>query len=165
MDMTATKPQKLKATRDPWQDVLRTERHPLDAIFSPHSVAVVGATERQGSVGRTILWNLLSTPFGGTVYPVNPNRGSVLGIRAYRTLADIPETVELAVIVTPAETVPGVMVECVDTGVKAAIVISAGFKEHGERGKELERQIVEKMRGSRLRLIGPKCLGVMNPLS
>src|SRR5579862_1134419 len=136
MDMTATKPSKPKLARDRSQDVLRAEGHPLDAIFKPQSVAVVGATERQGSVGRTILWNLLSTPFGGTVYPINPNRGSVLGIKAYRSLAAVPEQVELAVIVTPADTVPGVIGECTEAGVKGAIVISAGFKEHGEQRSE-----------------------------
>ncbi|MGE5724321.1 MAG: GNAT family N-acetyltransferase, partial [Acidobacteriota bacterium] len=159
------KPAKPKPARDRSQDVLRAEEHPLDAIFKPQSVAVVGATERQGSVGRTILWNLLSTPFGGTVYPINPNRGSVLGIKAYRSLAAVPEQVELAVIVTPADTVPAVIGECIETGVKGAIVISAGFKEHGEHGKDLERQILERMSGTRLRVIGPNCLGVMNPLS
>ena len=159
------KPAKPKAARDRSQDVLRAEGHPLDAIFKPQSVAVVGATERQGSVGRTILWNLLSTPFGGTVYPINPARGSVLGIKAYRSLAAVPEQVELAVIVTPADTVPAVIGECIAAGVKGAIVISAGFKEHGEHGKDLERQILERMRGTRLRVIGPNCLGVMNPLS
>ena len=165
MDMTVMKPAKPKAARDRSQDVLRAEGHPLDAIFKPQSVAVVGATERQGSVGRTILWNLLSTPFGGTVYPINPARGSVLGIKAYRSLAAVPEQVELAVIVTPADTVPAVIGECIAAGVKGAIVISAGFKEHGEHGKDLERQILERMRGTRLRVIGPNCLGVMNPLS
>ncbi|HJT01934.1 MAG TPA: bifunctional acetate--CoA ligase family protein/GNAT family N-acetyltransferase [Terriglobales bacterium] len=165
MDSTAIKPAKPKPVRDPSQDVLRAEGHPLDAIFKPQSVAVVGATERQGSVGRTILWNLLSTPFGGTVYPINPNRGSVLGIRAYKSLAAVPERVELAVIVTPADTVPAVIAECVEAGVQGAIVISAGFKEHGEHGKELERQIRERIEGTRLRIIGPNCLGVMNPLS
>ena len=165
MDMTAMKPAKPKPARDRPQDVLRAEGHPLDAIFKPQSVAVVGATERQGSVGRTILWNLLSTPFGGTVYPINPARGSVLGIKAYRSLAAVPEQVELAVIVTPADTVPAVIGECIAAGVKGAIVISAGFKEHGEHGKDLERQILERMRGTRLRVIGPNCLGVMNPLS
>jgi acetyltransferase len=165
MDSAAIKPAKPKPVRDPSQDVLRAEGHPLDAIFKPQSVAVVGATERQGSVGRTILWNLLSTPFGGTVYPINPNRGSVLGIRAYKSLAAVPERVELAVIVTPADTVPAVIAECVEAGVQGAIVISAGFKEHGEHGKELERQIRERIEGTRLRIIGPNCLGVMNPLS
>jgi acetyltransferase len=165
MDTTAMKPAKPKPARDRSQDVLRAEGHPLDAIFKPQSVAVVGATERQGSVGRTILWNLLSTPFGGTIYPINPNRPSVLGIRAYKSLAAVPERVELAVIVTPADTVPAVIAECVEAGVRGAIVISAGFKEHGEHGKDLERQIIEKIEGTALRIIGPNCLGVMNPLS
>ena len=100
---------------------------------APKNVAVIGATERQGSVGRTILWNLISNPFGGTVFPVNPTRSSVLGIRAYPNVAALPEPVDLAVVVTPAHTVPGVIQECVDAGIKGAIIISAGFKERGAR--------------------------------
>ena len=90
------------------------QRLPLDAIFAPRAVAVIGATEKAGSVGRSILWNLISNPFGGTVYPVNPKRPNVLGIRAYPTIAAVPEPVDLAVVVTPAPTVPGVIGECVD---------------------------------------------------
>ena len=152
-------------TQDRAHDVLHSEGHPLDAIFSPHSVAVVGATDRAGSVGRAVLWSLVSSPFGGTVYPVSEKRTSVLGIKAYKRVADIPEIIDLAVVVTPAVTVPGVIGECVEAGVRGAIVISAGFKEHGEQGKELERQILERIRGTGLRLIGPNCLGVMNPVS
>lgn len=137
----------------------------LDAIFAPNNVAVIGATERAGSVGRTILWNLISSPFGGTVYPVNPARTSVLGIRAYPSIADIPEQVDLAVIVTPAHTVPGVVEECVAAGVRGLIIISAGFKERGPQGAELERQILETARRGNIRIIGPNCLGVMRPLS
>jgi acetyltransferase len=160
-----TKPSKLKPTHDRAHDVLHSEGHPLDAIFAPRTVAVVGASERAGSVGRAVLWSLVSSPFGGTVYPISEKRSSVLGIKAYKRLADLPEAVDLAVIVTPAATVPGVIAECVETGVGGAIVISAGFKEHGEQGKELERQILEHMKGSRMRLVGPNCLGVMNPLT
>ena len=159
------KVQKHRPAQDKAHDVLRSEGHPLDAIFIPHSVAVIGATDRPGSVGRAVLWSLVSSPFGGTVYPVSEKRASVLGIKAYRSVEEIPETVDLAVIVTPADTVPGVIAQCVAAGVRGAIVISAGFKEHGEHGKELERQILERLRGSRLRLIGPNCLGVMNPIS
>src|SRR5262245_66208967 len=112
-------------------DVLHSQRTPLDAIFAPRTVAVVGATEKAGSVGRTILSNLLGQPSGGTVYPVNPHRPSVLGTRAYPRVADVPEPVDLAVVVTPAATVPGVIGECADAGVRGAIVISAGFKEPG----------------------------------
>ena len=146
-------------------DVWRSEGHPLDAIFAPRSVAVIGATDRANSVGRAVLWSLVSSPFGGTVYPVSEKRASVLGIKAYRRIADIPEAVELAVVVTPAVTVPAIIGECVEAGVPGAIVISAGFKEHGETGKELERQILERIQGTGLRLIGPNCLGVMNPIS
>jgi acetyltransferase len=162
---TVGKTQKGRPTQDKAHDVLRSEGHPLDAIFTPHSVAVIGATDRPGSVGRAVLWSLLSSPFGGTVYPVSDKRASVLGIKAYRSVEDIPETVDLAVIVTPADSVPGVIGQCIAAGVRGAIVISAGFKEHGEHGKELERQILDQLRASNLRLIGPNCLGVMNPIS
>ncbi len=139
------------------------KRPPLDAIFEPGAVAVVGATEKTGSVGRSILWNLISNPFGGTVYPVNPKRANVLGIRAYPTIAAVPEPVDLAVVVTPAPTVPRVIAECVEAGVTAAIIISAGFREIGPEGAELERQVLEGARRGRMRLIGPNCLGVMRP--
>ncbi|HVO59895.1 MAG TPA: bifunctional acetate--CoA ligase family protein/GNAT family N-acetyltransferase [Terriglobales bacterium] len=167
--MASTKPAakvgKSKQTADRAHDVLRTERHPLDSIFAPQTVAVIGASERPGSVGRAVLWSLVSSPFGGTVFPVSDKRNSVLGIKAYRKIGDIPEPVDLAVVVTPAATVPGVIRECVQAGVGGVIVISAGFKEHGEQGKELERQILEEIKGRHLRIIGPNCLGVMNPLN
>src|SRR5918993_4532360 len=152
-------------TTDLAHDVLRQERQPLDVIFSPRNVAVIGATETTNSVGRTVLWNLIQSPFGGTVYPVNPKRPNVLGIRAYPNIAAVPEKVDLAVIVTPAPTVPGIIGECVDAGVKGAIVISAGFKELGPPGIELERQVLANARRGKMRIIGPNCLGVMNPLS
>lgn len=140
-------------------------RHPLDAIFQPRNVAIIGATERKGSVGRTLLWNLISNPFGGTVYPVNPNRPNVLGIHCYPDVAAVPEQVDLAVIVTPAHTVPGIVAECVEAGVKGAIIISAGFKEIGEHGADLERQILKEARRGHMRIIGPNCLGVMSPVT
>ena len=138
-------------------------RLPLDVIFAPRAVAVIGATEKAGSVGRAILWNLISSPFGGTVYPVNPKRPNVLGIRSYPQIAAVPEPVDLAVIVTPAPTVPQVIGDCVNAGVKGAIIISAGFKEIGPEGAELEQKVVEQARLGRMRLIGPNCLGVMRP--
>jgi len=118
-------------------DVLHFERDALRAIFAPKSVAVIGATEKTGAVGRTVLWNLISNPFGGTVYPVNKRHKQVLGIRAYADIARVPETIDLAIIVTPAPTVPGIVKECVAAGVKSAIIISAGFKEAGAAGVEL----------------------------
>jgi acetyltransferase len=138
---------------------------PLDVFFAPKTVAVIGATETAGSVGRTILRNLVSSPFGGTVFPINPKRPSVLGIKAYKHISEAPEPVDLAVIVTPAATVPGIVHDCAEEGVKAAIVISAGFKETGPAGLELERQILMEARRGNLRIIGPNCLGVMCPLT
>ncbi|MBE7528536.1 MAG: bifunctional acetate--CoA ligase family protein/GNAT family N-acetyltransferase [Ardenticatenaceae bacterium] len=146
-------------------NVLRYARNPLDIIFAPKSVAVIGATEREGSVGRTILWNLMSSSFGGTIFPVTPTRNSVLGIKAYPNITAVPETVDLAVIVTPAKTVPGIIKECVATGVPGAIVISAGFKESGAEGVALEQQILAEARRGHMRIIGPNCLGVMNTVS
>src|SRR4051794_37350656 len=148
---------------DQAHDVLYARRKPLDALFAPRSVAVIGATEKAGSVGRTVLWNLISSPFGGTVFPVNPNRPNVLGIKSYPTIAAVPEPVDLAMIVTPAPTVPDVVGDCAAAGVRGAIVISAGFKEVGAAGAELERRVLERARRGRMRLIGPNCLGVMRP--
>ena len=132
-------------------DVLRQERQAMDVIFAPRNVAVIGATETPNSVGRTVLWNLISNPFGGTVFPVNLKRPNVLGIKAYPSVAAIPEKVDLAVICTPAPTVPKLISECVDAGVPGAIVISAGFKELGPPGVELERQVLENARRGRMR--------------
>jgi len=146
-------------------DILGLRRRPLDVFFAPQNVAVIGATETTASVGRTILWNLINSPFGGTVYPVNPKRNSVLGIRAYANVGAVPDKVDLAVIVTPASTVPGVVRDCVAAGVKGAIIISAGFKESGKVGADLERQVLEEARRGRMRIIGPNCLGVMSPIS
>jgi acetyltransferase len=150
---------------DPAQNVLRYDQQPLKAFFQPQSVAIIGASEKPGSVGRTLLWNLISHPFGGTVFPINPKRASVLGIKAYPNLAAVPESVDLVVIAIPSLAVPQVIDECVAVGVKAAIIISAGFKEIGAAGVELEQQILAKARAGNLRIVGPNCLGVMCPVS
>jgi acetyltransferase len=157
-----SEPRSLPVT-DPAHDILKYERHPLDSIFAPRSVAVIGASEQAGSVGRTLLWNLISNPFGGTVYPVNRKHRSILGIKAYASLAALPDPVDLAVIATPAPSVPGVIEECAASGVKGAIVISAGFKESGPAGLELERQVLAAARRGGVRVVGPNCLGVMKP--
>src|SRR3712207_986707 len=131
---------KKRKNADPAHDVLGYERLPLDAIFRPETVAVIGASDRPGSVGRTVMWNLVSNPFGGTVYPVNARRQNVLGIKAYPSVSEIPERVDLAVIAAPAPAVPQIMNECVEAGVEGAIIISAGFRETGPEGAELERR-------------------------
>src|SRR5215218_4969954 len=154
---------KKRKNADPAHDVLGYERLPLDAIFRPETVAVIGATDRLGSVGRTIMSNLVSNPFGGTIFPVNERRSNVLGIKAYPRISEVPERVGLAVIAAPAPAVPGIMSECAEAGVEGAIIISAGFKETGTEGAELERRALEEARRGRMRIIGPNCLRVMNP--
>src|SRR3954454_17507212 len=104
---------------DPAHDILQGDRlHPLDAIFAPKSIALIGATEKAGTVGYTLIRHLCSDSFKGVVYPVNPKRSRVLGTRAFPDIASIPEKVDLAVIVTPATTVPGLIGECIDAVVK-----------------------------------------------
>ena len=134
---------------------------PLQAFFSPETVAVIGATEKPGSVGRTVLENLEGFP--GEVFAVNPKHPTVLGRRAFPCLAALPGRVDLAVVVTPASTVPGLIRECVAAGVRHAIIISAGFREVGPAGVALEEATLAEARRGRLRLIGPNCLGVMAP--
>jgi acetyltransferase len=154
------------ATSKPAKKKMSHKRHqPLDVFFKPKTIAVIGATENPGTVGRTLLWNLITSPFGGTVYPVNPKRPSVLGVKAYASISDIPEQIDLAVIITPPPSIPGIIRECGENGVQGAIVISAGFKEVGPEGAELERQLLIEAQKAGIRIIGPNCLGVMSPLS
>jgi acetyltransferase len=138
-------------------------RSALDAFFAPQTVALIGATDRPGSVGHTILANLLNAKYRGKVFPVNPARTTVMNIPCYPTIAATPEKVDLAVVVTPASTVPQLIGDCVDAGVQSAIVISAGFKERGAEGADLERKIQAQLRRGTMRLVGPNCLGMMNP--
>lgn len=138
-------------------------RSALESFFTPMSVAVIGATDRRGSVGQTILGNLVHGNYRGRVYAVNPKHSELQGIKCYPAVAALPEPIDLAVIVTPAVTVPGVVRECVGAGARSAIVISAGFKERGAEGVKLEGLIQAELRRGSMRLVGPNCLGMMNP--
>src|SRR5690349_16244392 len=137
-------------------------RRSLDPFFRPGTVAVFGASARPGSVGSLLIRNLLGNPFGGVVYPINPRRRAVHGVHCYPGLADVPEPIDLAAIATPPATVPALVRECADRGVKAAVVLSAGFAERGAEGRALEQQVRDAARG-RLRLLGPNSLGVLHP--
>src|SRR6476620_11774411 len=138
---------------EPAHDILhQIGSHPLDSIFAPKVVAVIGATENKGSVARTVFQNMGRGGFGGTVYPVNPKRSSVLCVKAYPSIGAIPEKVDLAVITTPAPSVPGLIRECAATGVPGAVIISAGFKETGPRGAELERQVLAEAHKGKMRI-------------
>src|SRR6516165_5004970 len=114
---------------DPLQNVYDEYPHPLDAIFLPKSVAVIGAKDTPGSVGRTLLLNLIAGSFGGNIYPINPKRQEVLGLKCYSTIKELPEKVDLAILVTPATTIPALVRECVQAEINGIIIISAGFKE------------------------------------
>jgi acetyltransferase len=135
----------------------------LDKIFNPKSVAIIGASDVEGSVGYAIVKNLTQQGYAGKVYFVNIRKPEILGVRTYPTVMEVPEIVDLAMIATPAKTVPDVVEECGKAGVKGAIIISAGFKETGPEGKALEAKILEKARKYGIRVIGPNCIGVMRP--
>ncbi len=133
----------------------------LTSFFQPRSIALVGATERDGSVGRAIWDNLHG--FSGPVFPVNARRAEVCGAKAYPNIAALPEVPEMVIIVTPATTVPQLVEDAGMAGVKAVIVISAGFKETGPEGAKLEAEVLAAAKRHGVRLIGPNCLGLMNP--
>lgn len=149
---------------DPSQNFIDRYPQPLDALFLPKSVAVIGAKDEIGSVGSTILNNLITGGFKGKIYPVNPKRAEVWGLRCYPSITAVPEQVDLAVIVTPAATVPGIVEQCVAAKVKSCIIISAGFKELGPSGTKLEEEILFHAHRGNMPIIGPNCLGVMNPI-
>ncbi len=131
-------------------------------MFDPKTMALIGASEAEGSVGRTIMENLLASR-GRTVYPVNPKHPTILDVPTFPSIAEIPEPVDLAVVATPAATVPDVLEECAEAGVSGAIVVSAGFGETGKGGQVLERKIKKILEGSPMRVVGPNCLGIIRP--
>jgi acetyltransferase len=134
----------------------------LDAIFRPRSVAVIGASNREGSVGKAIFKNILFGGYTGTLYPINPKSPSICGVHAYPSIAEVPEAVDLALVMVPPASAPEVMEECGRKGVKGAVIVSAGFKEVGAEGAALERRVTEIARHYNMPLIGPNCLGVIN---
>jgi len=142
---------------------LRIMSHPLDSIFCPRSVAVIGASNAPEKYGYIILKNLLEAGFAGSVYPVNPKATEILGRPCTRSIADLPPGVDLAVIIIPARAVPQAVADCGQRGIKAAIIISGGFAESGEAGAALQREVVEAARRSGVRVVGPNCQGVNNP--
>jgi acetyltransferase len=136
--------------------------HPLDPILKPQSIAVVGASRRPGSIGREILHNLIEYNFHGKVFPVNPKADFIHSIKAFPTVASIPDPVDLAIIVVPREDVLASVDDCHQKGVKGLVVITAGFSETGEEGRKIEKQLVDKVNQYGMRLIGPNCMGMIN---
>jgi len=134
----------------------------VNAIMMPKSIAVIGATDRPGSVGLAVFSNILRSGYRGVLYPVNPKKRSVLSVRAYPTLTDIPDEVDMAVVIVPAAAVPAVIEEAAAKGVHGLVIITAGFKETGGEGLERENELVRLVEEHGIRIIGPNCLGVIN---
>jgi acetyl coenzyme A synthetase (ADP forming)-like protein len=137
----------------------------LDAIFSPQSLAVIGASKTPGKVGHDIFVNILKGGYRGTLYPVNPKARSVSSVRAYPTISDIPDSVDLAMVILPPRPALTAVKEAIDKGIKGMVIVSAGFREVGGEGLEIENTIVGLCREAGVRVVGPNCLGVINPLA
>jgi acetyl coenzyme A synthetase (ADP forming)-like protein len=140
----------------------RAESASIARLLAPRSIAVIGAGRAPGKIGHELFRNLLRYGFEGPVYPVHPEAGSVAGVRAYPNILEVPDAVDLAVVVVPAADVLGVARQCAEKGVLGLIIISAGFAETGDDGKAAERQLVSLARSNGMRIIGPNCLGVVN---
>ncbi|HMN10175.1 MAG TPA: acetate--CoA ligase family protein [Gemmatimonadaceae bacterium] len=142
---------------------LDTSKPPdLTPLLAPRTIAVIGASQRAGSMGHQVLANLIDFGFAGTVYPVNPRAPSVRSVRAYPTIGDVPEAVDLAVIVVPRDHAVAAVEACGEVGVKGVIVITAGFREVGGDGVSLEQRLMDVVLGHGMRMIGPNCMGVIN---
>ena len=138
-------------------------RHYLSSLFTPGSIALFGASDRKDSVGEVVFRNLLSSGFEGQVYPINPKHRRVQGQKAYASLQKIDAAIDLAVIATPAATVPGIIESCGEHGIKMVLIMSAGFAESGAAGKRLQEQVLESAQSHGIRVMGPNCLGLMRP--
>ena len=138
-------------------------QHYLKPLFAPASVAVFGASNRIDSVGQIVFQNMLDSGFSGGLYPINPKYAEIQGRKAYASITEINEPVELAVIATPPQSIPGIIEVCGKRNVKAAVIITAGFAETGAEGKALQVDLLKNAQRYGIRLIGPNCLGVMRP--
>ncbi|MDE1828763.1 MAG: acetate--CoA ligase family protein [Thaumarchaeota archaeon] len=134
----------------------------LRSIVSPKSIAVIGASNRPESIGNAVVENILNGGYRGKLYPINPSTTEVLGIKCYASVIDVPESIDLAVIIVPSKTVPQVLEDCGKKKVKGAIIISAGFKESGKEGRMLEEQVAQIAKKHGIRLVGPNCVGLIN---
>lgn len=138
-------------------------QHYLEKLFSPSSIAVIGASDRLNSVGMKVLKNLLQENFKGKLYAINPKHVQVQGLPCFSSVKKIKEIIDLAVIATPAKTIPDIIVECGEMGIRTAIVLSSGFSEIGEEGKVLEKSMLDAAKCYQLHIVGPNCLGIMRP--
>jgi acetyltransferase len=139
------------------------DRHYLTPLFEPATVAIIGASTRAGSIGAVLIQNMLASRYSGVLYAVNPKQSSIQGVPCFPAIDKVPQRIDLAIIATPPQTVPQLIIECGLAGVQAVVVITAGFSETGPEGAKLERELMENARRHRVRVIGPNCLGIMRP--
>ncbi len=139
------------------------EQHYLTSLFEPKSVAVIGASDRENSVGNVLFKNILQSGYKGRLYPVNPKHDTIMGIPSYKSIEDISARAELAIIVTRPQTVPDIVEQCGRSGIKNVVIITAGFREAGHSGAALERKTLEVARSYGIRVLGPNCLGIIRP--
>jgi len=137
----------------------------LEKLFDPKSIAVIGASRQEGKVGHSILKNLLQYGYKGEIYPINPKAEEILGIRTYPTIFGVEEEIDLAVVAIPSQFVPSIIKDCVKKRIASVIIVSAGFKESGKQGSKLEKELVEIVKASSTRVLGPNCLGIIDTAS
>ena len=135
----------------------------FESFFSPKSVAIVGASRQKSKVGYGVLANMIEAGYKGKIYPVNPQADTIEGLKCYPDLESVKQVPELVIIIVPAKIVPAVMQQCAKIGTRAVIIITAGFKEVGKEGRELEEQITQIARQAGIRVVGPNCLGLIVP--
>jgi len=135
----------------------------LENFFNPHSVAIVGASHQKGKVGYEILKNMIDAGYEGRIFPINPNRQTIEGLECYPDLKSVGQVPDLVIIIVPAKIVPAIMQQCAEIGAQSVVIITAGFKEVGKEGRELEKQIIHLARQAGIRIIGPNCLGLIVP--
>src|SRR3954453_2852848 len=140
----------------------RAEAASIERFFNPRSVAVIGASRRQETIGQALVRNLITGDFSGRVYAVNPTSNAVSGLPTYKSVTEIPDDVDVAIVAAPADSVQEVVLDCAAKGVHGLVVVSAGFAETGEEGRVRQRKLVGLSRSYGLPRIGPNCLGIIN---
>jgi acetyltransferase len=137
----------------------------VEKLFNPKSIAVIGASRQEGKVGHSVLKNLLQYGYPGKIYPINPKAEEILRTKTYSTIFAVEGEIDLAVVAIPSQFVPSILRDCVSKKIGAVVIISAGFKESGKQGSQLERELVEIIKNSGIRVLGPNCLGIIDTAS
>src|SRR5512137_1486565 len=135
-------------------------RPDLGKLFFPESVCIIGASRDPSGLGHIILKNLVNGGFGGGIFPVNPKADEILGLRCYPSVLDVPSSIDLVIIVVPAPLIPAILGECGEKGIPNAVVITAGFRESGEQGRQLEAEVLRIAGKTGIRIVGPNCMGL-----